>query len=778
MGKKSKLKKIQDADKSEIVDDSDRFDVSKPQFRRPKDSASKVTLDDRFSSILTDPKFQLDIKDKYGRSNDKRKNVTKHVENLSEFYVVESNKDNIDNRDKIKLKDDQLDILNNNDTKSTKNTSGNEKVKKVEEFKKKEQKEEDPSTRIAYLRALSRGELDLSSSSDEDDDNSQNNANSDEDDDCQSKDSDDSISGKVGVLDPSSREDDVAEISYEPSTYLAVMNLDWSHVRAVDVFTIVSSFTPPGAVTRVRVYPSDFGMERMAVEEKLGPLNIWKDRSKVDLETDSSSVEDLDTHSQKYQGKKHSTAKVDIHDNQSEDEDSMNSVTDQKDKHSDNLNTDDTDFDAEKLREYEASKLKYYFAVVDFASTDHADIAYKEVDGIEFEHSSAAVDVRSIPMDSIENVISGRKLRDEATCIPSNYEPPEFVVHALQQSSVQCTWEAGDSEREKILTKYNVGEAWGAIAERDDLKSYLASDVSSDEDESDCDNKKSSRIRKMLGLEIDETIETKNEKIDSESDSDNGNNSDDEAEEKEVSFIPGKTDIKEKNTTRLESKNELTELSPWEMYLEKKKQKRQEKRQVARMKRKEVKDIRQGKSDTTKDEFPIDDDFLVTEGDLDKNKSKKNSESRNKVQDELALLVAGDDDDEEKRNFDMRGIERLEKNKDKKLRGSRKRKEDEFASNVTGTSFKIDFNDDRFQKVLDGSDSRFGIDRTDPNFKETSGMLEILGEQARRRKKRRAAEKTTVAVETEPLGKNSDPSTLNELVNSIKSKVKHKAVKY
>ena len=169
----------------------------------------------------------------------------------------------------------------------------------------------------------------------------------------------------------------------------------------------------------------------------------------------------------------------------------------------------ESDFDTEKLRAYEASKLKYYFAVVEFTLPEYADVAYKEVDGLELEHSSAAMDLRAIPPDEVDGVVKDRQLRDEATSIPSNYQPPDFVISALQQSSVQCTWEDGDEERQRKLTGYGTGQpgSWGATVEEDDLRAYLASDVStSDEEESgdDSDNGgggKGSKIRKMLGLE-------------------------------------------------------------------------------------------------------------------------------------------------------------------------------------------------------------------------------------------------------------------------------------
>jgi hypothetical protein len=57
---------------------------------------------------------------------------------------------------------------------------------------------------------------------------------------------------------------------------LAVVNLDWDHVKATHLFKIFDSVVSGGAngrprVLNVRVYPSQFGKERMAKEEVEGP---------------------------------------------------------------------------------------------------------------------------------------------------------------------------------------------------------------------------------------------------------------------------------------------------------------------------------------------------------------------------------------------------------------------------------------------------------------------------------------------------------------------------
>jgi hypothetical protein len=444
------------------------------------------------------------------------------------------------------------------------------------------------------------------------------------------------------------------------------MDIDWKHVRAVDLFAILASFTAPGGVRRVQIFPSNYGLERMAKEAVHGPSDLWKRNSASSnekKEDDDQSAIDAEP--------------------MEESEDDSESLNDQelylKQLRLENEKVE-SDFDTEKLREYEASKLKYYFAIVEFSSIENADKAYKEVDGLELEHSSAAMDLRSIPPDELEGVVKDRQLRDEATMIPSNYQPPDFVVNALQQSSVQCTWEDGDEERRRRLTSYNSGTpgVWGALAEQDDLRAYVASDASSDEEEADSGSEqegdkqcgKASRLRKILGLE--------GSGDESEGEDKNESSSDDDEEEndfsKQVTFIPRQEKLHDKICSKLESKHEK-ELTPWEKYQEKRKGKRRELRQARRKLRNGTVDSKGGEQGSEDDDMSGsdpefgrpeidsadenvgegDDFFLKTNERKNKAKGKINSKYLKKsnsgedqersapsTKEELELLLAGD----------------------------------------------------------------------------------------------------------------------------------------
>jgi hypothetical protein len=735
--------------------DERRFDSSKPQFRKASKQVSKVVLDERFASVLTDPRFQLATADKYGRKQSTKK--SNDVENLAEFYTVEGERDGHDSRVAASKRTPTNDIERDHSPGAQPLSAGDDKAKKSERKGPilSEKISDDPAGRIAYLTALSRGEVDVSSSSDDERDDEP------EDDDSDNGDNSVADGEAIGVLDPSSHVNEQIEMTTEESPYMAVMNMDWSHVRAVDIFSILSSFTPAGAVKRVQVYPSDFGMERMKKDQLFGPVDVWrKPRASNGNASGRGHIDD--------EGKDGS---IDNDDEEAGDANSEEGDNSDLDSDSDTPNdTKATDFDPEKLRRYEASRLKYYFAVVEFASPQHADIAYKQVDGMEFEHSSAAIDLRSIPIESLDSVRENRELRDEATMIPSTYVPPEFVVNALQQSTVQCTWDMGNQDRESLLTKYQSGQTWNKVTDGDDLKVYLASDNSSDEESvSDEENDKAAKMRKMLGLDSDD--EENDEGVPNEDDSDRGdddseNGSSEEEGNKQVRFIPGESDLASKLREKLAPKSTVSDdLTPWEKYQEKRKQKKREKRAAAREKRKEIACVRKNGGVSGDEKLRKEDDFFVdSAADAFVEKNEENPGERRPD----ALLTDGDDSDDE-RDFDMRGLERIEKNKEKKLHGARKRKEDKLAANVTGSVFKVDTTDERFGAVLEGTDDRFGIDRTDPSFRETPAMREILAEQNRRKRKRKLLSSSADTLDESKLP--SASATLTALASRIKKKV-------
>jgi len=80
---------------------------------------------------------------------------------------------------------------------------------------------------------------------------------------------------------------------------IAVMRLDWTRVTAVDLLVLFRSFAPAGGVVEsITIYPSEFGLQRMDEEMRLGPRNVFKDKGPKEPKDDpgmqvQNSHEDL-----------------------------------------------------------------------------------------------------------------------------------------------------------------------------------------------------------------------------------------------------------------------------------------------------------------------------------------------------------------------------------------------------------------------------------------------------------------------------------------------------
>ena len=653
-----------------------------------------IRSDDRFSAALLDSdKFGcVPDRDKYGRKTTKKTKKKKKKER-NERGGEDNNENEEDN--------DRKESLNEHISKGKKSKSNTEK-------QDSQSVDNSMEARIAYLNALSRGDISGSSSSDDSSAGSDDDENESEDHDS---DDDISIQGTLGIFDPSHKshlpgddansnsegDNDDDEETDEPSPYLCILNLNWEHIRAVDVYAMLHSFCPPGTLKKVEVYPSDFGRERMEKERVEGPpAEIWKkcekdneekkqrgvhlDESDEEEEEEDASGKDSDgipsddevsddtnrddrpTNSSDDDDIEDDDDDVDEDEEEDDDEDvlDLNDATSKlyshfppqsavvKNSKRRHDQEEEDGFDIEKLREYEASKLRYYFAIASFSTCDAASQVYDTVDGMEMEDSAAEIDVRVLPSNQYQCTIQDRAVRDACDRLPAKYTPPEnATATALRQSRVTCSWERGDADRERKLN-YGMGkDAWEALATGEDLKLYLAtsdnSSCSSDgdsEEEHDVDDELESRVkenakknrgsstRKMLGLATSDSEEENDDaqkSLDSvcssdESSSDCSDNKvhgsypnetesesksnpaaadiDELIRSKEVAFVPGKQILDEKIRAKIAQStnikyevgvdvvNRREELSPFQKYLQKRKEKKRERRQASRRARK------------------------------------------------------------------------------------------------------------------------------------------------------------------------------------------------
>ena len=381
--------------------------------------------------------------------------------------------------------------------------------------------------------------------------------------------------------------------------------------------------------------------------------------------------------------------------------------------------------DSLAVRDYELRKLKYYFAVAELDSVKTSERLYEALDGVELEHSSMTFDLRFIP-DDVD--FSERKIRDTCTNAAMKfYSAPDFIVNALQHTNVKCTWDDGDTDRSRKLG--GTLAQWKNLAESD-MAQFLASGSESDgegqinddgEEEEDVvqpvkkpkkgkNKSKSKDIRKLLLGDAGDQSASEEDDFFVHPENDND---DDEVGNKVYSYIPEAASIGQTKDEALEDE------TPFEAL----KRKLAEKKKARKQAKKERSSAATTREITTK---------------ISIGKEKQKTEASDEA--ELELMF-GDDD---QNGFDMRTVERNEKLMQKAASGKGKKnkkrnREIEEAKNTAPDDFKVDVQDNRFNKLLAG-DSRFGIDPTSSEFKETQGMRDILSAQ---RKMRKTAPKAT-----------------------------------
>lgn len=314
---------------------------SDPRFIKPKKVAQKVQVDERFANLLEDASSQDKNRvDKFGRRS---KTNQKEKEDLKRFYKVEDGPE------------------------AGGSSSSKGKVKE---------------TLSAGERALkmARGEL-VEESSDESESELESNSNSgaveEEEDDEDSALSGSEASGSEFSVNLSEDEDitnfpDAEDVDEEgeaeeiTTTRLALVNMDWDHIRAVDLFKVLQSALtavhPQGAVHRLSIYPSEFGKERMAREEKEGPP------AELFATAEGREVKEQDI--------------------DEDDVDERMILKEQQDK--------GEEINSKALRRYQLERLRYFYAVAEFDSVKSARAAFLETQGTEFERSANVFELRYV----------------------------------------------------------------------------------------------------------------------------------------------------------------------------------------------------------------------------------------------------------------------------------------------------------------------------------------------------------------------------------------------
>ncbi|KAH9898312.1 hypothetical protein C8Q73DRAFT_639931 [Cubamyces lactineus] len=692
-----------------------------PRFRRIKKDKNKVVVDERFKDIFQDKGKKKGKKstarvDKYGRplAEDHEQ------ENLRRFYRLEN--------------------------------------------------EDEAALEVKTGPDYARGEVLLESSDEEDD--RQGAAESD----------DDSDAGGIitlgrDVTQPIPVPDDTAEVDLDEDTYaeldaqaaayaqanpeveqsqvertrrLAVVNLDWDHVRAIHLYKIFSSLVSPtgaavasgsnnkaaksssapvvrGKVLSVRVYPSEFGKERMAREEKEGPPpELFKKRELNPEEINERTVYETG---------------------------------------------EGEDYDEEALRKYQLERLRYYYAIVECDSVEAASHIYNELDGTELERSANVFDLSFVPDD----MTFDDDFRDEATDdLSAPYKPVEFVTDALRHSKVKLTWDEDEPERaqitRRVLSKKEI--------EENDFRAYIAS--SSDSEEEDAPGAPKGKGKESKAAERDKLrallLGGGEDQMPEGWGKGKGFDDDEDDVDMEITFTPGLSAAKdgEKEETTLEK------------YQRKMKEKKKKRKEELREKAK----VKTGDKAEKKSKKGLDDDFFGGDSDEESeqevpSRKEKGKDKKGKRKDkgddsgaeerparvestaeELALIAASENPDAEVKHFDMKAVLRAEKRGGKKKKGKKGKKGADEGDADLQENFKIDVKDERFKAVLE--DHTFAIDPSNPHFKKTKSMAALLEERSRRQQEKASHNRDSASSKRDD--SNTQQPSLQSLVESVKRK--------
>ncbi|EZA60993.1 ESF1 homolog [Ooceraea biroi] len=592
----------------------------------------------------------------------KSKGETEEQANDNQETVKEAESDSVsdlsDEKDKDESEDDTL-LDGNEDLQEEISQLDLEQNKKQLHKKKKNEGEELTSKVKERLRDLSvdyaRGQgILLTESSSEDD-------SSDEASDTNKEE----IEHNWGELDKE------AETTDEITRRLAICNMDWDKIRAVDLMILLNSFlSSSGRIHSIMIYPSEFGQQRMKEEEINGPVEL---RNKDIDEEDEINIENDNEES----AKRH----------------------------------------MEKLRQYQLNRLKYYYAVAEFDSAETANKVYTECDGIEYESTATRVDLRFIPDD----MTFDQEPKDTCTEIPepTKYQPRQFTTTALQQAKVALTWDETNMERREFFQKLNSGK-WQDISESD-LRTYIASPS---EDDSDTNNDTVEKYKSLLkSIEEGEKEEEAKKNKDVVLKVTWGLDS----KEKSEKLVEESTKNKEK-LTPFEQYLEKRKAKRQAKREERKKFKDENQRgdsedsvpsDVDMNDKYFAEEFENGKSSAHKKEKKN----VLHERDS----SSEREENQRKAELELLLM---DEKEDGKKHFNMKQIEEaatMSKSKRKRLN----KKRDAQEKIQEEDDFEVNVKDPRFAALFTSPD--FNIDPTDPHYRKTKGTEAIINEKLKRR---------------------------------------------
>jgi len=490
---------------------ADRFDTSRdPRFKKAPKHVRKVEVDGRFAHMFKDKDFveapKVDSRGQRVKGNAARNK-------LREFYELAD------------------------ESEPTKDKKGGKAP-----IKKKASKAIEPE------------EVEEDANEDEDND-----AQQDEDVDADAEENDDETDDE----DEESEDGDDAEEEVDTTAWegagadvprgdaskkLVLMGCDWDRVSATDLLVMMRTYLKSkgrrseGSVDKVSVYPSDYGLEQMAQENKSGPSGAIFDSV---ASKPQPAVED-------------------------ENEDVANSAQ------------------VEALRRYQMQRTKYYYAVAECDSVQTASWLYDQLDSMEADGIClGTLDLRFVP-DDLE---FPHEPDNFATEVPKRYQAPDMAEKGtLGHTKVQCTWDDAPIKRKRDLMRKRFTPE---EMRESDLQAYMAS-TSEEENESGAETLRS-LVRPEGGDDDDFFNEAERDKF---LDGDSDEEVDDETMgNKEATFSATAIQLEDQLTEKIKkdgqagrkvhtlTAGEDEPKSVWDKFLQKRKEKRKERRQQAKSER-------------------------------------------------------------------------------------------------------------------------------------------------------------------------------------------------
>lgn len=695
-----------------------------PRYRKMPKNEQKVKIDDRFKGMFTDKRFKMDyVVDKVGR----KIQTDQYGDDLHRLYEIE-----------------------NKDGKNDEGDEGEEWQDDDEEGVEvaEEENSDDDGVDIRAGQAISQdGE-----GADEEDEGD---IGQEGDSDSETSDSDVDSEVEADLAAWNEEEQKEAEkqiadvVEGDATSRLAVMNMDWDVVKAVDILVMLNSFLPPGShISKVTVYPSNFGLEQMAREATSGPVSIWKPNEK-NISSSSNS----------------------------------NSKKATKEEVVEELGDVNDDIDQEKLRQYENQRLRYYYAIVECDSVNAARALYSECDGLEMEASANVLDIRFVP----EGTTFENPVRDTATRVPANYKVSKGLRKGLQHTKLECSWDTEDPLRANTMTKIKQRK-WNKKDEiEEDLEAYLGSDSSDGygtDAVTEAEDEEGGHVlkRKARSKFKDILNGFKNEKEEEEAKM---------YEQAEIVFRPGLSEKGAELLENMDKKKALAKEGVWETKV-------RLRAEALKAKKKRRKELAQKREDGGGDEDEGDDRGLTKEERNDpffadafdddedgegegKSKRKKvapaaDKKKRKKPRKEEKTTEETQADDraaaeldlllmDEQKGFSMKDMVKKPDTKSQK----KKAKKQKLAPSSDTPA--VDVKDSRFQAIFTNPD--LAIDPTHHLFKPTAGMDQLLAEKRRRTKQDQAQQASQATLSKErakAANSNGTDDSLASLVASVKQK--------